>query len=144
MARVISCSENGSEHDFDELLVIGRGEDVGINLRDLAVSRKHCAIFECGGRYYLADLGSRNGTVYYSGNFERSMPNVLETTCFKQFVDKGKDFSVFFSSYLESRTGRELLVVEGDYVQELNELDKIGIARGKEDKKPLYLFEFHI
>lgn len=143
MAWVISCLDDGSEHDFDELLVIGRGGDVGISLGNLAVSRKHCAIFESGGNYYLADLGSRNGTIYYSGNFERHMPNVFNTKCFKQFVDKGRDFPVFFSSYLENRTGRELLVVEGNHVQELKELDKIGIAIGKEDKKPLYLFEFH-
>ncbi len=143
MAKVLRCGENSLEHYFDDLSVIGRGDDVEINLSDLVVSRKHCAIFECAGRYYLVDLGSKNGTVYYSGNSERSMPNVLETNCFGQFVDNERDFSVFFSSYLENRTGRELLVVKGDCVQELNDFDKIGIARGEEDKNPLYLFEFH-
>lgn len=41
---------------------IGRDETCGLVLRDRQVSRHHATIFREGGRYYLRDEGSRNGT----------------------------------------------------------------------------------
>lgn len=44
-------------------LVIGRGEDTDVLLKDLKASRHHCAIEPVGaGRFLLRDLGSGNGT----------------------------------------------------------------------------------
>ncbi|MGC8874634.1 MAG: FHA domain-containing protein, partial [Chloroflexia bacterium] len=45
-----------------ESLVIGREETCGLVLPDRQVSRHHARIFREGGRYYLRDEGSRNGT----------------------------------------------------------------------------------
>jgi len=43
-------------------VVIGRGEDNAVRLDDILISREHAEIREDGGRYYLSDLGSANGT----------------------------------------------------------------------------------
>jgi DNA-binding NtrC family response regulator len=41
---------------------IGRGNEADLQLPDPSVSRVHARIFRVGSRYFLADLGSRNGT----------------------------------------------------------------------------------
>ena len=41
---------------------IGRGREADLQLPDRSVSRFHARIYRFGNRYFLADLGSRNGT----------------------------------------------------------------------------------
>jgi len=41
---------------------IGRGHEADLQLPDRSVSRIHARIYRVGNRYFLADLGSRNGT----------------------------------------------------------------------------------
>ncbi|MEW6720170.1 MAG: sigma 54-interacting transcriptional regulator [Thermodesulfobacteriota bacterium] len=41
---------------------IGRGPEADLQLPDRSVSRLHARIYRVGNRYFLADLGSRNGT----------------------------------------------------------------------------------
>ena len=41
---------------------IGRGSEADLQLPDRSVSRLHARIYRFGNRYFLADLGSRNGT----------------------------------------------------------------------------------
>jgi DNA-binding NtrC family response regulator len=41
---------------------IGRGSEADLQLPDPSVSRLHARVFRVGSRYFLADLGSRNGT----------------------------------------------------------------------------------
>ena len=41
---------------------IGRGHEADLQLPDRSVSRLHARIYRVGNRYFLADLGSRNGT----------------------------------------------------------------------------------
>ncbi|MBL9023847.1 MAG: sigma 54-interacting transcriptional regulator [Myxococcales bacterium] len=46
----------------DDRLVIGRGEDADIVVDDSRASRRHVEIALRGGRLFVKDLGSRNGT----------------------------------------------------------------------------------
>ena len=43
-------------------LVLGRDVDAGLRLSDPDVSRRHCRVFPDRGRFWIEDLGSRNGT----------------------------------------------------------------------------------
>jgi hypothetical protein len=55
---------------------IGRAPDnEGIAVNDIGLSRRHCAIGDEGGRLYVEDLGSRNGTFV---NAERSVRRTLK------------------------------------------------------------------
>lgn len=70
MARLVV--KYGSKHektvtlDVPELM-IGRGDDVGLQVRNQTVSRHHCRIELEGVRHILVDLGSTSGT-YLNGN----------------------------------------------------------------------------
>ncbi len=46
----------------DEVVTIGRDNDVRIQIMDQGVSRRHAEIFRVGEMYFLRDLTSRNGT----------------------------------------------------------------------------------
>jgi DNA-binding NtrC family response regulator len=41
---------------------LGRGREADLQLPDRSVSRLHARVYRVGNRYFLADLGSRNGT----------------------------------------------------------------------------------
>ena len=41
--------------------IIGRDSSHGIFISDGSISRKHAVITQKGGKYFIADLGSRNG-----------------------------------------------------------------------------------
>jgi hypothetical protein len=47
---------------FDNRVVVGRSSDADITLDDPEVSRHHAVLFRQGGRLWIADLGSSNGT----------------------------------------------------------------------------------
>lgn len=55
--------DRGREYPILERAFIGRHRQADIALLDLSVSRRHCLVVREGGRYYIEDLGSRNGTV---------------------------------------------------------------------------------
>jgi transcriptional regulator with GAF, ATPase, and Fis domain len=46
----------------DAAVTVGRHGESGLQIRDLAVSRRHCVLTPEGGRYVLRDLDSRHGT----------------------------------------------------------------------------------
>jgi pSer/pThr/pTyr-binding forkhead associated (FHA) protein len=52
----------------DNLVYVGRGSDNDIQIVDSTVSRKHVRIERRGSRYFISDLGSRNGT-FFNGNY---------------------------------------------------------------------------
>jgi pSer/pThr/pTyr-binding forkhead associated (FHA) protein len=59
-----------------EFLVLGRVEAAnGLCLRDEGVSRRHAEVFRLGERWFVRDLGSRNGTLV---NGERVPEALLE------------------------------------------------------------------
>ena len=49
-------------------MYVGRGSDNDIQIVDSTVSRKHLRIQKRGNRYFLTDLGSRNGT-FFNGSY---------------------------------------------------------------------------
>ena len=53
---------DGTEHELNEPLTIGRGPENDLVLPSTAVSRQHAAIVQREGRWYLEDRGSYNGT----------------------------------------------------------------------------------
>ncbi len=46
----------------DGVTSIGRHDDCAIRIKSSQVSRKHCELFEAGGKLAIRDLGSSNGT----------------------------------------------------------------------------------
>ena len=46
----------------DERTTIGRSPDCGVFLDDVTVSRRHAVLVDRGGRWYIEDQGSLNGT----------------------------------------------------------------------------------
>ncbi len=64
--RLVIVSETGpSSHALPETgdIVLGRSDEAGIKLDDVAASRRH-AVLKVGNSVRLADLGSANGTMY--------------------------------------------------------------------------------
>jgi pSer/pThr/pTyr-binding forkhead associated (FHA) protein len=43
-------------------VLLGRGPEADIMILDPSVSSRHCLLFSKGGKFYLKDLGSKNGT----------------------------------------------------------------------------------
>jgi predicted component of type VI protein secretion system len=46
----------------DGVTSLGRHDDCGIRIKSSQVSRRHCEVFEAGGKLTVRDLGSSNGT----------------------------------------------------------------------------------
>jgi len=44
-------------------ITIGRGKDCELQIDKEFISRKHCSISKYGGKFFLKDLGSTNGTL---------------------------------------------------------------------------------
>lgn len=66
MAFQLTISEGkdaGKEFVFEqESVLIGRATECDVVLLDAGISRRHCRIFTEGGRFYVEDMGSANGT----------------------------------------------------------------------------------
>src|SRR5205809_3909307 len=61
----IVLAEKDKEIDRRELsgtVVLGRAPDCDLSVRDILLSRRHCAIEPFGSYWVIADLGSKNGT----------------------------------------------------------------------------------
>ena len=63
MPWLVPRSEDLDTQTFDQRLVVGREGDVGLLIRDPAVSRIHCVLQQVrDGSWKIHDPGSRNGT----------------------------------------------------------------------------------
>ena len=66
---VLNGSEIGDVFEIkDGISYLGRSEDNDLRITDRTVSRKHLRIVKKGDRYFITDLGSRNGT-YCDGKY---------------------------------------------------------------------------
>jgi pSer/pThr/pTyr-binding forkhead associated (FHA) protein len=60
---IMNGPDKGRSFEVDEeAIFIGRGPDNEIHIKDKSVSRRHLKIVKRGGKYYVTDLGSKNGT----------------------------------------------------------------------------------
>ena len=59
---VIEAMGRSWEINISKPILIGRGEDLDIQLRDRTVSKKHCMIYYENGNVYIKDLKSSNHT----------------------------------------------------------------------------------
>lgn len=90
-----------------EDIVIGRTKGADITIDDRRISSAHAQISNRGGRYFLQDLGSKNGT-YLNGESVRS-PNLLtdgDEICLAMvvvfsFVDAGRTVPLTFEGRME-------------------------------------------
>ncbi|HEX5063001.1 MAG TPA: sigma 54-interacting transcriptional regulator, partial [Kofleriaceae bacterium] len=67
--RVFQLPANGT-------VIIGRGDDTALQLRDSSVSRRHARITQVDGRAQLADLESQNGTLINHDRVNEPQPLV--------------------------------------------------------------------
>ncbi len=98
--------------EVTEELIIGRDVDAGLHLSDPGVSRHHCRVFPEEGRFWIEDMGSRNGTFVDGAAIERTElapgSRILAGTVEMRFV-------LDSSAIEESRgPGTTLLDVSGD------------------------------
>ena len=63
--KVTAGTGRGAEHRFNDgqQATLGRTADNDVVVRDSAASRSHARVFEKGGKYFIEDLGSANGTL---------------------------------------------------------------------------------
>ncbi len=61
--RVEAGPLQGREEEVVDSLVVGRDPDADFYIPSPEISRHHCRIYRQGGNCFVADMGSRNGTV---------------------------------------------------------------------------------
>jgi pSer/pThr/pTyr-binding forkhead associated (FHA) protein len=105
-------------------MVVGR-EDADLILTDPAVSKWHSRIFRDKQRYYLEDLGSKNGTFVNKKKTQRAELNHLDE------VELGQTL-IIFSEY----TGKQDYVPE-DASQELDQLRDATKAKSAEQQNKM-------
>lgn len=85
--------------------VIGRGEDCGLRLDDVAISRRHARIFRSGDRWLVEDLQSQNGTFVDAERLRE--PRALHDGARLQ-LGRGTVFRVSLQDALEHDASRRL------------------------------------
>ncbi len=60
---VMNGPDKGRSFEFErDVILVGRGPENHIQMKDKSVSRKHVKIEKKGEKYFITDLGSKNGT----------------------------------------------------------------------------------
>jgi hypothetical protein len=83
---------DGSEHALRCDVTIGRGDENDLILRTSTVSREHAKLVHKDGRWFIEDLGSRNGTFV---NTKRIPPRAPYALHHADRVDVGSETLVF-------------------------------------------------
>ncbi len=90
MARIIATSglSRGAEYKLTGSSIIGRHEQSEVVLPDRRASRKHARIDQVGSKFFIEDLGSRNGTLVNSKAVKRQDLRAGDelTICQSRFV----------------------------------------------------------
>ncbi len=77
--KVVSGSDKGSEYPFDGgEAKLGRTADNDVVIKDASASRSHARVFERGGKYFLEDVGSANGTKVNGAALKPKAPRELK------------------------------------------------------------------
>jgi len=100
-------------------MVVGR-EDADLVLTDPAISKWHCRIFKDKQRYYLEDLGSKNGTEVNKKKVQRAELSHLDE------IELGQTL-IIYSEY----AGKEDVVPEdvGQELDQLRDSTKAGVQQ---------------
>ncbi len=73
--RIITPDGRLMEHELtSDALVIGRSSMAGLPLPDPSLSREHARLYQNDGRWFVEDLGSRNGTYLEGRRLEQAVP----------------------------------------------------------------------
>jgi len=88
--NILVGPDEGSSMDIvsGKSFIVGRSPLCDIQINDLAISQCHLVIYEKDQKYYIADLGSKNGTFIYGKKVEpcieiellKGVPIVIGTT----------------------------------------------------------------
>jgi pSer/pThr/pTyr-binding forkhead associated (FHA) protein len=65
---------DGTEHELEQTVTIGRDDDNDLTLKTQTVSRRHAAIVFSENRWYLEDRGSFNGTFLNGTRVQPGVP----------------------------------------------------------------------
>ena len=83
---------DGSEHALRYDVTIGRGEENDLILKTTTVSREHARVVHKEGRWFVEDLGSRNGTFVNEKRVPSHAPYALHHA---DRIDIGSETLVF-------------------------------------------------
>jgi pSer/pThr/pTyr-binding forkhead associated (FHA) protein len=94
---IMNGPDKGRSFEVDEeAIFIGRAPDNEIHINDKSVSRKHLKIVKRAEKYYVTDLGSRNGTfidgMRISGGKEYEVKEGMPIAAGKTFLSVGKAY----------------------------------------------------
>jgi len=94
---IMNGPDKGRSFEVDkEAISIGRAPDNEIQVKDKSVSRKHLKIVKRGDKYYLTDLGSKNGTfidgMRITGGKEYEVREGMPIAAGKTFLSVGKAY----------------------------------------------------
>lgn len=118
-------------HEKSLPILIGRVKNSGMRLQDKKVSAKHCKIFCEGGKLFISDLGSTNGTFIN----DKKLDNTVELHSHDEIEVGLTTFTIEKEIQLDENANPEITQVfdaDNDDIQELAEgevayevLDKI-------------------
>jgi len=94
---IMNGPEKGRSFEVDEeAIFVGRAPDNEIHINDKSVSRKHLKIIKRGEKYYVTDLGSKNGTfidgMRITGAKEYEVREGMPIAVGKTFLSVGKAY----------------------------------------------------
>ena len=123
--HILAGPEKGKSFDLeDEVLIVGRGPESQIQIRDKSVSRRHMVISRREGKYYIKDLQSKNGT-YVNG--EQVEPGIELEIDQGIPIAAGRSLFSLGESYLGEDEDLTTVLDSVDLSKELNQRDTVFI-----------------